>query len=127
MVTLGGYDGRVYKVTPSGGAMATTTTAAAVAGDNSAPLALTVTREQGDPIRLTVDDLTWSVGLPLIRVTVDGKRQVLQFLGASGEVSNPSGQASKQAQGCVNPLGGRGGGTAVCMYGDGGEEAVGSK
>jgi len=38
-----------------------------------------------------VDELAWNVGLPLIRVTVDGKPQVLQYLGASGEVRRPCG------------------------------------
>lgn len=39
--------------------------------------------------RLTVDELAWNVGFPLIKVTVDGTPQVLQYLGASGEVSEP--------------------------------------
>ncbi|CAN0229620.1 unnamed protein product, partial [Ectocarpus sp. 8 AP-2014] len=77
MVTLGGYGGRVFKVTPD--------------GEMGKPLALTITpqkggkAEGGDSVRLTVDELAWNVGFPLIKVTVDGTPQVLQYLGASGE------------------------------------------
>lgn len=37
--------------------------------------------------RITVDEVAWNLGVPLIRVTVDGMPKVLQYLGASGEVS----------------------------------------
>ncbi|CAM9760566.1 unnamed protein product [Ectocarpus fasciculatus] len=79
MVTLGGYGGRVFKVTPDGGM--------------GKPLALTIAPQEGkaegrDSVRLTVDELAWNVGFPLIKVTVDGTPQVLQYLGASGEGYN---------------------------------------
>lgn len=38
------------------------------------------------PCSLTIEELAWHVGSPLVKVTVDGERQVLQFLGESGEV-----------------------------------------
>ncbi|CAM9105086.1 unnamed protein product [Pylaiella littoralis] len=88
IVTLGGFGGRVFEVAPSGALETADAAAAAAAAGGGAPLALTVTPEQGDPVGLTVDDLAWSVGIPLIRVTVDGDRQVLQYLGASGEGYN---------------------------------------
>lgn len=37
-----------------------------------------------------MDKVAWIVGLPLIRVTVDGTLKVLQYLGAIGEVSKPA-------------------------------------
>lgn len=36
-----------------------------------------------------MDEVSWNVGLPLIRVAVDGTSKVLQYLGASEEVSKP--------------------------------------
>eukprot|EP00752_Nemacystus_decipiens_P004887 g4447.t1 len=76
VVTLGGYGGKVFEVTPNGGT---------VVGE---PLALTVRPETGDHIRVAVDEVAWSVGLPLMKVTVDGKPKVLQYHGASGEGYN---------------------------------------
>ncbi|CAM9800801.1 unnamed protein product [Scytosiphon promiscuus] len=77
MVTIGGYEGRVFKVAMHGGE------------ETGSPLTLTVTPEEGSEcVRLTVDDLAWDMGSPLIKVSLDGKRQVLQYLGASGEGYN---------------------------------------
>lgn len=97
MVTLGGYGGRVLEVAPTGAMEAAGGSGSGGSG-GGAPLTLTVTPEQGDPTRLTVDDFTWSVGLPLIRVTVDGKPRVLQYLGASGEVSRQASTSNKESK-----------------------------
>eukprot|EP00903_Cladosiphon_okamuranus_P010822 g10223.t1 len=76
VVTLDGCGGNVFEVAPNEGMVI------------GAPLALTVRPEAGDSISITVDEVGWNVGLPLIRVTLDGTPKVLQYLGANGEGYN---------------------------------------